>query len=138
MLAYPITLTEDGDTIMATCKDFPELTTFGDDYDDALLHAVDAVEEAIAARIAKRQPVAQPSRGKYKIFLPTQTTLKVLIYQAMGEMGVKKAQLAKRLSWHGPQVDRLLNIHHSTRLDHIDEALAALNKRSEISIVDDV
>lgn len=139
MLEYPITLTLDkNDTVLATSKDFPEVTTFGEDYDDALFHAIDAVEEAIAARIANREDVPQPSRGKYKVALPTQTTLKVLIYQVMKEKGVKKSELAKRLSWHGPQVDRLLNIRHATRLDHIDAALAALDKRPEVTIVDDV
>ncbi len=137
MLAYPIRLKpDDNGTVLATSRDFPELTTFGDDHEDALLHAVDALEEAIAARIASREEVPSPSRGKHKAALPTQTALKVLIYQAMGERRVNKAELARRLAWHGPQVDRLLNIRHATRLDHIDAALAALNKRPDISIVD--
>ena len=50
MLAYPITLEEDDGAMLATSPDFPELTSFGDDADDALAHAVDALEEAIAAR----------------------------------------------------------------------------------------
>ena len=31
MLEYPISLRKDGDNYLATCKDFPELTTFGED-----------------------------------------------------------------------------------------------------------
>ncbi len=55
MLNYPITLTpDDNGTVTTTSKGFPEVTTFGDDNDDALLHAIDAIEEAIAARIAGR------------------------------------------------------------------------------------
>lgn len=63
MLAYPIQLEEDGGTVMATSPDFPELTTFGDDRDDALAHAVDALEEAIASRIHAGQDVPSPSNG---------------------------------------------------------------------------
>ena len=44
MLAYPITLTDDDGTILATSPDFPELTTFGDDRTEALARAVDAPE----------------------------------------------------------------------------------------------
>ena len=64
MLAYPISLRrDDNDTYLATSRDFPELTTFGDDRDDALLHAVDALEEAIAARIAHQEDIPAPSAG---------------------------------------------------------------------------
>ena len=132
MLAYPITLTPDGDTVMATSKDFPELTTFGEDNDGALLHAIDALEEAIAARIANREDVPQPSRGKYPVALPTQTAVTVLVYQTMREKGLRKADLARLLAWHAPQVDRLLDLHHATRLDQIDAAMAVMKKRSEV------
>ena len=45
MLCYPIRLQKDEDTYLATSRDFPELTTFGEDKQDALLHAIDALEE---------------------------------------------------------------------------------------------
>ena len=58
MLNYPVTLTsDDNGTYLVTSKDFPEITTFGEDIDDALLHANDAFEEAIAARVANREYV---------------------------------------------------------------------------------
>ncbi|MDP7368218.1 MAG: hypothetical protein QGH83_13300, partial [Candidatus Pacebacteria bacterium] len=76
MLSYPIKLTpDDNDTVLATSPDFPELTTFGDDNDDALMHAVDALETAIAYRIAHREDVPPPSRGRNRASLPTQTTM---------------------------------------------------------------
>ena len=63
MLAYSIRLKNDGDTVMATSPDFPELTTFGDDRDEALARAADALEEAIAARIYAGQEIPTPSQG---------------------------------------------------------------------------
>ena len=138
MLEYPIKLTkDDNDTVLATSPDFPELTTFGDDNDDALLHAVDALEEAIAARMAHHMGIPEPSkRGKYRVPLPTQTAIKVLLYQAMMEEGLTKAQLARTLNWHGPQMDRLLNLNHSSRLEHVDAAFSALGRRVAIETVD--
>ena len=103
--------------MLATSPDFPELTTFGDDHDEAVARAVNALEEAIAARIHDRKDIPTPSRGQTRAVLPTLTSVKVLLYQAMREQGVGKAELARRLGWHMPQVDRVLDVEHRSRLD---------------------
>ena len=36
-----------------------------------------------------------------------------------GQWTIGKAELARRLGWHLPQVDRVLNVHHHSRLDQI-------------------
>jgi antitoxin HicB len=36
---------------------------------------------------------------------------------------------ARRLGWHAPQVDRLLDLRHASRLDQLDRALRAVGKR---------
>ena len=134
MLHYPIRLKVDGDTLLATSPDFPELTTFGDDKEDALMHAVDALEEVIAGRIADREDIPAPSRGRYKVALPTQTALKVLLYQAMGEQGVGKAKLARLLNCHLPQIDRLLDLNHASRLSQLDGAFNALGLKVNVQL----
>jgi hypothetical protein len=40
----------------------------------------------------------------------------------------RKSELARRLGWHIPQVDRVLNLQHATRLDLAEAALAALGR----------
>jgi antitoxin HicB len=60
----------------------------------------------------------------------------VLLYRAMRERGVRKADLARRLGWHGPQIDRLLDLNHASRLDQIEAALAALGKRLTLDLAD--
>ena len=98
MLTYPIKFTnDDNGTVLATSPDFPELTTFGEDRDDALLHAVSALEEAIAARIADKRPIPEASKGRYRAVVPSQTAIKVLLYNAMRAKGISKAELARRL-----------------------------------------
>ena len=69
-LAYPVILEADGDYIMATSPDFPELTTFGDDRDEALMRAVDAFEDAIAARIHDSRKIPLPSFHQVSRKLP--------------------------------------------------------------------
>ena len=134
MLAYPVRIAkDDNDTLLVTSPDFPELTTFGEDRDDALARAVDAFDEAIAARIARREDVPRPSKGKVRVALRTMTAVKLILYQGMRDQGVGKAELARRLSWHLPQVDRVLDIGHSSRLDQMDAALNAIGLRLQVS-----
>ena len=102
MLSYPIDLEDDDETVLATSPDFPELTTFGDDRGEALDRAVDALEEAIAARIHTGQRIPRPSDGKHRAVLPTLTAIKVILYQGMKDEGIGKAELARRLGWHLP------------------------------------
>lgn len=138
-LAYPLVLTQDDNgSILVTCPDLPEVTTFGEDKGDAVLRAVDAIEEAIAARIANREsvPEASPAHGKPVVSLPTETVVKVELYRTMDALQMRKADLARLLNLHGPQVDRLLDIRHGTRFDQLDRALAALGKKVEIRITD--
>ena len=137
MLSYPVRLSpDDNDTVLVTAPDFPELTAFGEDEEDALWHAVDALEEAIAARMQTREDVPEPSRGRRRVALPTQTVLKVLLYQAMRRKRVRKAELARRLHWHAPQVDRLLDLRHASRLDQIDAAANALGLDLDIRVTE--
>ena len=133
MLTYPIRLEEDVGTVMATSPDFPELTTFGDDRDDVLMRAVDALEEAIAARIHAGQNIPPPSKGEVRVGMPTLTAVKVILYQGMRDDGVGKAELARRLGWHLPQVDRVLDIQHHSRMDQIEAALGVIDRQLYVS-----
>jgi antitoxin HicB len=62
LLCYPVNLVEDDNgAILVTCPDLPEAATFGENREDALLHAVDAIETAVQGRIADREPVRLPT-----------------------------------------------------------------------------
>ena len=133
MLAYPITLEEDDGAVLATSPDFPELTTFGDDREEAVTRAAEALEEAIAARIHNRRNIPPPSGGAAYAILPTLTSVKVMLYQSMRDQGITKAELARRLGWHLPQVDRVLDVQHRSWLDQMDAALGAIGRQLHVS-----
>jgi|SRR5579872_1853048 len=134
--SYRVALTpDDNDTLLVTCPDLPEVTTFGDDEADALLRARDAIEEALAARIAYREPIPEPSSGEGPcVALPALTTLKIELYRAVSEDHVRKAELARRLGMHGPQVDRLFDLRHASQLSQIEAAFQALGRRLLIDV----
>lgn len=71
MLDYPVQLEDDDGSILVTAPDFPELTTFGEDRDAALMRAVDALQEAIAARVHDGRDIPEPSPGEVRMVLPT-------------------------------------------------------------------
>lgn len=128
MLKYPVVLEADDDSVLVTSPDFPELTTFGMDRDEAKARAVDALEEAIAARIHDGLDIPLPSKGRDVAVLPTLTAVKVMLYRGMREQGVGKAELARRLGWHLPQVDRVLDVQHNSRMDQMDAAMGAIGR----------
>src|SRR6516162_8827441 len=78
-LRYPIRLEPDEDTVLATCPSLPEVTTFGENEADALRHARDAVEEALAARISDGKEIPTPAvRPRVRtVALPALTAIKV-------------------------------------------------------------
>ena len=84
-MTYSINLEpDDNGTLLVTCPALPEVTTFGEDEAEAIKHARDAIEEAIAARMTDSREVPEP-KGKRRILitLPTQTSLKVELYRIL-------------------------------------------------------
>ena len=133
---YPVELTRDGDNWLVTFPDIPEAITFGEDEDEALLQAKDALETALAMYVDSRRPlpVPSPANGRPTVRPDALESAKLGIYAAMQEQGLRKADLARRLHWHMPQVDRLLDLNHASRLSQIEQAAASLGKRVEIRV----
>ena len=138
MFDYPVTLTRDGDAILVTFADVPEAITFGVDAQEALIHAVDALETALSFYVDARAPLPVPSkaRARQKTVRPSALECaKLGVYQAMTNQGIRKAELARRLGWHMPQVDRLFDLRHASRLDRIESAARALGCEVEVRVV---
>lgn len=139
MWNYPVELTDDtNDTILVSLPDVPEAHTFGDDREEALIRAVDALETALELYVDGRRYLPPPSaaEGRPTVTPSAQVCIKLDIYTTMRNGQIGKAELARRLGWHLPQVDRLLDLRHSTRIDLMEAALAALGKRIEIIVRD--
>ena len=137
MFDYPVILTPDGDTVLVSFIDVPEAITFGADEDEALLQAVDALESALSFYVEARKPlpVASKARRGQRCVRPSALAGATLgVYQAMTEQGFKKAELARRLGWHKPQVNRLFDLRHACRLDWIDAAARMLGRSLDVRV----
>ncbi len=134
---YPVTLTPDDGSVLVTFADVPEAITFGADEDEALLNAIDVLETGLSFYIDARKslPIAsQPAIGQKTVRPSALECAKLGLYQAMTEQGIKKAELARRLGWHMPQVDRLFDLRHASKLGQIEAAANVLGKHLYVQI----
>ena len=137
--AYPARFEPDEGAIVVTFPDFPEAGTYGIDQAEAKAQAADCLLETVAVRMLEREDIPLPSRprrGQVLIPLPTLAAAKVALYRTMREEGVTMAELARRMRCDMQQVRRLLNIGHGSRLDQLDAAFAALQKRLVVEVRD--
>lgn len=138
MVRYPVKLTRDTNgTIFVTAPDLPEIATFGENGNDALVRAADAIATALQGRITARQKIPAPSaprRGQKLVGLPAIVAAKLELYRAMIETGTRKADLARKLGVHAPQVDRLLDLDHKSKLDQIEAAARAIGREFHIEL----
>lgn len=137
MFDYPVILTPDDGTVLVTFPDVPEAITFGADKDEALLYAVDALETALSMYVDARKPlpaVSKAKRGQKTVRPSALECAKLGVYKAMTEQGIKKAELARRLGWHMPQVDRLFDLRHASNLDQIEAAAKVLGRHVEVNV----
>ena len=137
MFKYPVTIIKDGRDLLVTFKDVPEAITFGKTEADALSNAVDALETGLSFYVDARKSLPKPSRAKrgQKLISPSALeSAKLGVYQAMMDQGIKKAELARRLGWHMPQIDRLFDLKHSSKFDQIEAAATVLGCHIEITV----
>ena len=136
ILKYPVELHEEKDGVTITFPDMPYGVSCGETKDEALLNAVDCLEEIIATLIKDKKDIPHPSIAHKN---PTVTlspifSAKVLLYKALREQNMTKAELARRLNWKFPQVDRLFDTHHSSQLSQLVAAASILGKHFVIGM----
>jgi antitoxin HicB len=138
MLGYPITLTPDSNgTFLVGFVDIPEANSVGDNEEEAVLNALDALETALEIYFDERRAVPIPSKAKRNqlvVELPALEKSKVLLWNEMLSQSLRKADLARKLHVHMPQVDRLFDIRHSSKLEFVEQAANALGKKIVISL----
>lgn len=135
---YPVLLTvaEEGGYVV-TCRDLPQLITQGEDEQDALAQAVDAMDEVFATYMIENLVFPEPSEvesGERLVAPPAETVAKAVLYVAMHEAGVSKAQLARQLGVDEKEVRRLLDPHYGSKLPRIAKAVSLLGQRLVIGL----
>ena len=98
----------------------------------------DALETALSFYVDERRPLPLPSkakRGQVTVRPSALESAKLAIYAEMLAQGVRKSELARRLGWHLPQVDRLLRLKHASRIEQLEAAARVLGREIRLSVV---
>ena len=129
--AYPVNLTSDGRRLVVAFDDVPEALTDGANAEEALAQAADALAVALGGYVAGGLDIPKPSaaHGRTLVPVPALVAAKLALYQAMRAQGVSKAELARRIGVTEAVARRLVNPDHDSRIERVQEALAALGHR---------
>jgi len=127
---YELTLVPDDGTWLVTSPHFPELVSFGDTQEAACRNGLDAIEEAIAARIADGADIPFPLRetkgtGRF-VEVPALIFLKSALFMILKSEGKTRADLMRLLNVQREHVDRLFRLDHNSRIDSLEAAFRAL------------
>jgi len=114
----------------------PEALTEGETEEQARANARDCVISALEGYMKAGKPLPRDGAGHSgrpdRAVLPSLVTAKLAVYETMRTHGWSKVKLAKELGMSENSVRRLLDLHHSSQMWIIDEALAKMN--TELSV----
>lgn len=119
------------------CRDLPLLNSYGDDEQHAVREAVDAIETTLSLYVDDRITIPEatpPEPGERVIYLPAVTVAKIVLWNTMMERGMRKADLCRLLGVSQTQGDRLVDFLHTSKMEQLESALAALGKRLAVSV----
>ncbi|MDB5776325.1 MAG: type toxin-antitoxin system HicB family antitoxin [Herbaspirillum sp.] len=137
-MKYPATFSPDVETggFVVTFRDIPEAITQGDTEAEALEMATDALLSAMGFYFEDKRQVPLPSKqkkGERLIRLPLSVWAKILLLNEMLAQKVRPIDLAKSLGISKQLANSLLNLHSPTKIDRIEEAMAALGCELELT-----
>ncbi len=136
-MRYPCIVHDDSDGLWLSFPDVPEAFTNGSDLADALSHAADALETAFDIYFDTKRAVPLPSvpkRSQRTVEIPASVAAKILLHNEMIAQRVRPSELARRMKIPRQEMTRLLDPRHTTKIDSIALALAALGKRLELTV----
>ncbi|EMJ4788504.1 MULTISPECIES: type II toxin-antitoxin system HicB family antitoxin [Enterobacteriaceae] len=128
-MRYPVKLEPDSGGYVVSFPDIPEALTQGDTREEALEMARDALVTAFEFYFEDGERVPAPGdiTGDF-VEVPASIAAKVLMLNAFIDSGLTQVELAARMGVKKQEVTRLFDLHHSTKIDTIQRALAALGK----------
>lgn len=127
----------DAPGVAVFCRDLPQLNSYGDDAGHALQEAVDAIEATLSVYVDERRAIPEatpPLDGEQVVYLPAVTVAKIVLWNTMMERDMRKADLRRLLGVHQVQGDRLVDFLHTSKMEQVEAALAALGKRLAVSV----
>jgi antitoxin HicB len=136
---FAVKLVDDPDdgSVLATFPDVPEAITFGNDRDDAIRSAQEALAVALFGYLKEGRPLPTAKRRSGVLVAPHATdVLKIAVVEAWMESGMTKSEFARLLGVDEKEARRILDPDSATKADRLEAALSLLGRALAITIVD--
>ncbi|HCT1990085.1 TPA: hypothetical protein OUC50_001246 [Proteus mirabilis] len=139
MFNYPATshFDEESETYEITYRDFDNIHALAYTEDDIELEASDILHVGLEEFISSKMPIPMPSEpqsGDFIVYLPPISCLKIALHNAMLTTKTKKADLARKMNLNSAQIERLLDINQTSKIDSLEQALYLLGYHIAISV----
>ena len=139
MFNYPATshFDEESETYEITYRDFDNIHAVAYTEDDIELEASDILHVGLEEFISSKMPIPMPSEpqsGDFIVYLPPISCLKIALHNAMSTTKTKKADLARKMNLNSAQIERLLDINQTSKIDSLEQALYLLGYHIAISV----
>ncbi|EMD5788595.1 hypothetical protein [Proteus mirabilis] len=139
MFNYPATshFDEESETYEITYRNFDNIHAVAYTEDDIELEASDILHVGLEEFISSKMPIPMPSEpqsGDFIVYLPPISCLKIALHNAMLTTKTKKADLARKMNLNSAQIERLLDINQTSKIDSLEQALYLLGYHIAISV----
>lgn len=129
---YPVALedNEEGGYILHF-KDLPEINSEIWSRDELQETATNALITAAEICFEKKIPFPEPSKAEKDeqvIALPLSVVSKILLHKAMLLANLRPSDLAKRMKTTPQEVNRIIDLRHSTKIDTIQKAFRSFGQ----------
>lgn len=128
---YPAKFEKEDNGYTVTFRDLPEAITCADSEEDAMVMAEDVLLSTVEVYFEMDKPFPAPSihkQGETLVALPDSVYATVLLHNAMLEQGLTKAAVARLSGIRPPEIQRILNPRHTTKIDTVSHVLSAIGK----------
>lgn len=136
-MQYPAKFEPEENSYNVIFRDIPEAITCGDDYQDALVMAEDALITALDFYFEDRRivpPPSEPQEGEVLIELPPSVVAKIFLMNEIAHQKITNVELANRIGVKPQEMRRITSSLHTTKIDTLHKALKALGKDLILSI----
>jgi antitoxin HicB len=140
MPGYPVRITFDSNLKEFTgeCRDFFNLKISGRSLREVQKQVHARLLAEIARYIREGIIVPEPSSGEPGedlIRFSLLVRLKVALHNTMRTRGLRKSWLAQEMKLHAPQISRMLDVYHFSRVDMLEKALFLTGAIIHVSVV---
>lgn len=138
MYDYAVNVVQDVGSFWSSCDDIPEAHSAGDTLEELLANAAEGLQVAMSIYVDQLRHIPKaspPKEGQHVIRLPALAVAKAELWNAMRDKGMRKADLCRLLGAAQTKVDRLVDFEHSSKIEQVESALAALGMRLVVSAV---